>query len=498
MTKRILLFLLLFLNTFAFGQKVAGRLEGVENEIENLLKAYNAVGLSVAVVENNQIIYSKGFGYRDADKKLPVNENTIFPVGSITKSFTSSLIGIFEAQKLLSVTDKPSLHISKFQFYSDQMDNQITIGDLLSHRSGLGNADGSFVLFPASNRQELMKRVKYIKPAGKVNDSWIYSNFGYVILGAVTEAVANQTWEKSLETKLFKPLKMTSSSSNLNEMFSTNNFSYGYGIQDRKSVKVLYQQLKNENPVGGINSNVVDLANYMMMWLNKGVFEQNQILSENYIQQATSLKAIDNALPPDENDPSVFTFGYGYGWKVNSFKGHYKVHHGGNVSGFSSQMVQFPTDKLGIVVLTNQNDSLLPYVVADIFTNRMLKLPRTEWSKYSVKASEINKINKDIKTANADKKPTHNLKDYCGKYTNQGFGTFEIVQENNNLFAIFPEYRFQLEHQYHDIFVLKATKEMSQYFNPEFHLNFILDFEGNIISVKVNLRDEPVEFQKQP
>lgn len=498
MTKRIVLFLLLFLNTVALGQKVDGRLVGVENEIENLMKAYNAVGLSVAVVENNQIIYSKGFGYRDADKKLPVDENTIFPVGSITKSFTSSLIGILENQKLLSVTDKPSLHIPKFQFYSDQMDNQITISDLLSHRSGLGNADGSFVLFPASNRQGLMKKLKYIKPAGKVNDSWIYSNFGYVILGAVTESVSNQTWEKILETKLFKPLKMTSSSSSLDEMFSTNNYSSGYGIQDKKSVKVLYEQLKNDNPGGGINSNVVDLANYMMMWLNKGSFAQSQILSENYIQQATSLKAIDNSLPPDENDPSVYTFGYGYGWKVNSFKGHYKVHHGGNISGFSSQMVQFPTDKLGIVVLTNQNNSILPYVLADVFTNRMLKLPRTEWSKYPVKVSEINKTSNNIKAVNADKKPTHNIKDYCGKYTNQGFGTFEILEENNKLFAIFPEFRFQLEHQYHDIFVLKATKEMSQSFNPEFYLNFILDFEGNISSVKVNLREEPVEFEKQP
>ncbi|MBK7966114.1 MAG: DUF3471 domain-containing protein [Bacteroidetes bacterium] len=220
-------------------------------------------------------------------------------------------------------------------------------------------------------------------------------------------------------------------------------------------------------------------------------------MPKNYIQEATSIKAIDIGLPPEISDPNVYTFGYGYGWKVNSNNGHYKVHHGGNVSGFSSQLVMYPTDNLGIVVLTNQNSSILPYIITDIITNRMLKLKRTEWTKYPVKVSEINLVSQEIKSINTEKKPTHILTEYCGKFTNLGFGTFEIVNENNNLYAVFPDYKFRLEHQYYDIFVLKATKEIPQGMNPEFYLNFSLDNEGNISSVKVNLQDEPVEFMKQ-
>ena len=182
---------------------------------------------------------------------------------------------------------------------------------------------------------------------------------------------------------------------------------------------------------------------------------------------------------------------------MNSNKGHYKVHHGGNVSGFSSQLVMYPTDNLGIVVLTNQDNSLLPYVVTDMITNRMLKLQRTEWNKYPIKVSEINVVSKEIKDINTHKKPTHSLGEYCGKFSNFGFGTFEIVNENNNLYAIFPDFKFRLEHQYYDIFVLKATNEIPQIMNPEFHLNFSLDNEGNISSVKINLQDELVEFMKQ-
>ena len=112
MTKLKLIGLLLLIANFAFGQKKDNRLNGLDTEIENLVKKYNAVGLSVAVVENNQIVYTKGFGYRDLDNKLPVNENTVFPVGSITKSFTSSLTGILENENKLSVKEKPSLYLS--------------------------------------------------------------------------------------------------------------------------------------------------------------------------------------------------------------------------------------------------------------------------------------------------------------------------------------------------------------------------------------------------
>ena len=108
----------------------------------------------------------------------------------------------------------------------------------------------------------------------------------------------------------------------------------------------------------------------------------------------------------------------------------------------------YPTDSLGIVVLTNQNSSLLPYIVADVITNRMLKLQRTEWNKYPVKVTDIYPVSTEIKSINTEKKPTHSPADYCGKFSNPGFGTFEIVNKNNDLYAIFPDYKFRLEHQY--------------------------------------------------
>ncbi len=497
MTKLKLVISLLLTTHLTFGQKTDSRLNGLDTEIENLLKTYNAVGLSIAVVENSKTIYSKGFGFRDLENKLPVTANSIFPIGSITKSFTASLLGILENQNQLSLKDKPSLYIPKLQFYNDKMDNLITIEDLLSHKSGIGSVDGTYILFPADRRENIIPRLKYLKPNGAINDSWIYSNLGYVIAGAIIEKATNESWEKNIQDKIFKPLNMNSSNTSIKEMTKTKDYSFGYGISNNLSQKVLFAELNNDKPGGAINSTANDMANWMTTWLDNGTFQTKEILSKNYIQEATSLKAIDNGFPPETSNPNVYTFGYGYGWKVNSSNGHYKVHHGGNVSGFSSQLVMYPTDNLGIVVLTNQHNSILPYIVADIITNRMLKLQRTEWNKYPVKVSDIYIAGTEIKDLNKEKMPTHNLTDYCGKFSHLGFGTFEIINENNALYAVFPDYKFRLEHQYYDIFVLKPTKEIPQIMNPEFFLNFSIDNEGNISSVKINLQAEPVEFIKQ-
>jgi hypothetical protein len=320
---------------------------------------------------------------------------------------------------------------------------------------------------------------------------------GYILAGTIIEKTTNESWDKNIQDKIFIPLNMNSSSTSITEMKKANDYSFGYGLSNNQTQKVLFAELNNDKPGGAINSTTNDMANWMTTWLNNGTFQTKEILPKNYIQEATSMKAIDNGLPPEISDPNVYTFGYGYGWKVNSNKGHYKVHHGGNVSGFSSQLVMYPTDNLGIVVLTNQHNSILPYIVADIVTNRILKLQRTEWNKYPVKVSEINLVTKEVKGINTEKKPTHSLTDYCGKFSNLGFGTFEIVNENNNLYVVFPDFKFRLEHQYYDIFVLKAIKEIPQIMNPEFYLNFSIDNEGNISSVKINLQDEPVEFIKQ-
>ncbi|RYE26503.1 MAG: serine hydrolase [Sphingobacteriales bacterium] len=488
---------LLLLANLAFAQKNDIRLKGMDAEIDHILKAYNAVGMSVAVVENNKVIHMQGFGYRDAEHQLPVTPNTIFPIGSITKSFTASLLGMLEGQGQLSLKDKPSQYIPALKFYSNEMDNHIAIDNLLSHTTGIGNADGSYILFPAESRLALMPRLQYLQPDGTPKDRWIYSNMGYIIAGTIAEQVSKQSWEQNIEQKIFTPLGMSSSGTSIAAMSKSADYAFGYGMSNGKVEKVLFEEQENARPAGAITSTASDMVKRLNIWLNNGSIDGKTILPEAYVQEAISFKAIDNGHPPDASEPGVYLFGYGYGWRVNSYKGHYKVQHGGNVSGFSSQVVMYPTDKLGVVVLTNQTNSILPYVITDLVASRMLKLPRTEWNKYPVKVSDINVVSKEIKGIDTEKKPTHVLADYSGKYANPGYGTFEIVNEANALYAVFPKHKLRLEHQHYDVFVLKATEEIPQNMNPEFCMNFSVNDDGDVAGVSINLQQEPVKFLKQ-
>lgn len=494
MKNAILIFCLFLITILTYGQKNDNRLNGIDQEIEILLKSYKAVGLSVAIVKNNKIIYSKGFGYRNLAEKLPATANTVFPIGSATKAFTASLLGILESESKISLKEKPSFYIPKLQFYNGKMNDLIKIEDLLSHKSGLGNLDGTLILFPEKERMKTIKRLKYLKPNGIVNESWIYSNMGYTIAGTIVEQVTNKSWDNNIKTNIFSPLTMNNSYTTLKEMESTNNFSYGYGILNGKTEKVLYEDYYSYSPAGAIKSSSNDMGNWVLTWLNNGKFNEQQVLPENYVKNATT---IHNIRSQDDADSSAYLFGDGFGWRGQSFKGHYKINHGGNTSGFSSQVVIYPNDKLGIVVLTNQQNSLLPYIISDVITNRMLDLPKTELDKYPITVYDIYKIDNEIKEINDDKKPTHKLTDFCGKYFNKGYGTFQITQEESSLFIIFPTFKFRLVHLYYNIFVMKLVNEIPQVMNPEFVLNFSTDNNGNISATKINLQSEPVEFLKK-
>lgn len=169
------------------GQEPKENLKGLDEEINKILNDYKAVGVSVAIVKNDKIIYTKGYGYRDYENKLPVTPNTLFCIGSNTKAFTSSLIGMLENEKKLSLQDKPSRYISGLTFSTDRMNTLITIEDLLEHRSGLGSIDGTYIFFPAAKRIDLMKRLPFLKENGEPKNSWKYSNFGYLMLGTIAE-----------------------------------------------------------------------------------------------------------------------------------------------------------------------------------------------------------------------------------------------------------------------------------------------------------------------
>ncbi|MEP2058398.1 MAG: serine hydrolase [Maribacter litoralis] len=476
----------------SFGQLQISELNGVENEISLIMNQYKAVGLAVAIVKDNKVIYSKGFGYRDMENQLPANANTIFPIGSTTKAFTGSLLGILESKNQVFLKDKPAKYIPNFQFYNEKMDNLITIDDLLSHRSGIGNQGTSEVLFPEKNKLEVIQRLRYLKPEGEIKNSFEYSNMGYTLAGTIVEQITNKSWDKMIEENIFKPLGMKNSYTTLKHLKQSNNYSLPYGIFEEKIEKVKFEEFNSISPAGAIKSTVNDLANWMLTWLNNGMFNEKQVIPQNYISEATRLQNIKGGT----YEKDAFLFGDGFGWRLRSTYGHYRIDHGGNTFGFSSSLVMFPFEKLGIVVLTNQDNSLLPYMITDNITRRLFKL-NTSTEEYPVVVTDIFKPDPNEKGLNKNKLPTHDVNTFCGTYKANGFGEIKIVNEENNLYAILPTFKFQLEHLNYNSFFLKATQEFNEVFNPQFTIQFINNTKGDISQLKMYSQKEPVEFYKK-
>jgi len=440
---------LLLLSNIINGQTKLPELKGLDKDINKLIERYKAVGLSVAVVKDNKIVYSQGFGYRDLEKKLPVNTTTVFPIGSITKAFTGSLLGILEAENQVSLKDKPALYIPNFEFYNDRMNNLIAIEDLLSHKSGIGNQGTTERFFPSTNKLEVVQRLRYLKPEGEVKNSFEYSNMA--------------------------------------EMKKTKNYALPYGLHQEEIEQVSFEKFYSVSPAGAIKSNVLDMSNWILTWLNKGKFGAQQVIPSEYVARATRLQNIKQGTYEQDS----FLYGDGFGWRLRSSYGRYRIDHGGNTYGFSSNLILFPFEGIGVIVLTNQDNSLLPYMVADNITRRLFHLaPEPE---YPVVVTDIFKPS-SYNPFNTDKMPTHPLSSYTGTYKADGFGKIEVVVSDNRLVAILPTFKFQLEHVNYDTFYLKPTMDFKDVFNPQFTVQFTTDTEGKVAVLKMYSQKEPINF----
>ena len=499
----LLLIAITCLNVFIYSQSDK-RLKGVEKELNEILEITKSAGFAVAVVKGNEIIYSKGFGYRDYENKIPVDNNTLFAIGSSTKAFTSSILGQLRKEDKLSFDESPIKYVPDLKFFNDEMNNSIVIKDLMSHRTGLPRHDWSWYVFPTYDKDSLMRRIEFQEPFTGVRKQWYYNNFMFLTQGVIAERITGKSWEENMYERLLKPLKMTRSNLSIKELRKADNVALGYEIVDEKISNMDYYRIAGMSPAGSMNSSVNEMSNWLMTWLNKGKFEGNEIIPEAYINEAMSSQMVINGALPDDEFPDIHMATYGYGWMLSSYKGHYRVEHGGNIDGFSADVIFFPSDSIGIVVLANQNGSSVPSLVRNTIADRLINVERTDWIKrYEDRKAEQEDVEVEAEDAPTQKKqaPQHQPKDFTGFYENLGYGQFEIIVENDSLFAVLPLWKLYLEHKHFDIYnSYKVTDEGIDISDEGLAFNFQIDNEGEIYNLKLKIEPtlQPLEFIRKP
>jgi len=260
--KKIVITLIAIISiTSVFAQKDK-RLKGLEKELEAILETTKAPGFAVAIVEGKKIIYAKGFGYSDYENKVPSNANTLYAIGSSSKAFTSAILGQLREEDKVSFEESPIKYIPDLKFYTDEMNNNIIIKDLMSHRTGMPRHDYSWYLFPTNNKDSLLLRIKHQEPFIGLRKQWYYNNFMFLTQGVIAERITGKSWEENIKERFFKPLGMTRSNGSIDELKKSSNAAIGYELKkDSLISKMDYYHIAGISPAGSINSSVNEMSN---------------------------------------------------------------------------------------------------------------------------------------------------------------------------------------------------------------------------------------------
>ncbi|MFI5186205.1 MAG: serine hydrolase [Chitinophagales bacterium] len=504
-----LLFCVITITSFSQNQKstVNKNFAGLDTAFARVLKDWHTAGFAVAVVVKNKVVYAKGFGYRDYETKIPVTTNTLFAIGSCTKAFTASLIGMLNKDGKVDIDKPVRNYIPELKFYNDDMNDHITLRDMMCHRTGLPRHDISWYLFTTHSRDTLMQRIKYMEPSAGIREKWQYNNFMFMMQGALVEKLTGKSWEDNIREKIFLPLGMSNSDASLAEWTKSSDEAFGYDVKNDSIIKKQdHYDIAAMSPAGSINSSVNDMAKWVTLWINGGKLNGKELLPATYASDAITVQMATGGGLPDKAIPDVYFSGYGFGWFLYSYRGHYSAEHGGNIDGFSASTCFYPTDSIGIVVLTNQNGSPVPTVVRNIISDKVLGLKYFDWETFFKSRSDSEKVK--VKAAEVKKAPndtiiskvSHDTKDYEGVYTNPGYGSFDLSIKNDSFFVATTKMTLWLQHKNYDIFTAwpQDVKDGIDTTGFSLPVQFNTGLSGYIESAAINMEQsvKPILFTR--
>ena len=417
----------------------------IDDYAAQVLKTFAVPGLSVGIVKDGKLVFAKGYGIRKLGESATVDENTLFPIGSNTKAFTSALLASLVDAGKLSWDDPVYQRLPGFQMYDPYVSHEMSIRDLLTHRSGMGLGEGDLLFWPTTTytRDEIIYRLRFMKPASSFRSRFAYDNLMYIAAGQIIPAVTGATWESYLRTKVLDPLGMKSTTLSAAEFKASANHAYPHQRLDGVLRAIDFISLDNAAPAGAINSSVFEMANWLQLQLNRGAFPggAGRLFSE---AQSKEMWTAQTILPNREFPGSLAHLNssfaaYGLGWGLREYHGRQLVEHTGGVAGFVSRVMLVPEQNLGVVILTNAEsggafDALLYHVL-----DHYLGAPKTDWVA-AFKSAEDQRSAQNasfMKEQDAQResgaKPVLALEKYAGVYQDAWYGSATVHQENGGL-----------------------------------------------------------------
>jgi CubicO group peptidase (beta-lactamase class C family) len=482
---------------------ITKKLDGFDAYMAQVLKDWNTPGIGVGIVVNDKLVFAKGYGYRDYEKKLPFTPATLQQIASNSKLFTAVAAGMLVEDGKLT-WDKPVREsVPTIQFYNDQLNNNITLRDMLSHRTGVTRHDLIWFKSPFT-RKELFERLKYLEPQEPMRETFLYNNLMFSAVGEIIELKSGQRWEQFVREKILAPLDMKTSTYSIEEM--NQHADHGLPFREKRDSFELYkipyyEDTEGVAPAGAIISNIDELSHWLIALMNDGKYDGKQVLPAKVLRETLQPAiGLPNTLGEALGYWELLNPAYGMGRETASYRGHLLTFHGGDLPGFHSQVSFMPNDKIGVIVFVISDHSAPLYnTISYNVYERLLGMDQTPWSQRNLQRRLANKkASTEARTkAGADRvpntKPSHPLGSYVAEYENPAYGILRIGLTGDQLQFAFHAFQFPMTHFHYDRF---DTPDDEQY--GKFSVNFRTNPQGDVDNAVISLDEAEVVFTRKP
>ncbi len=480
-----------------FKQKKEIDVQKYDRITQKVFDQFQPTGMNVLILQNGEVIYQKALGYKNAHHTDFLDHNDIFNIASCSKAFTAAGIGKLVDDGLLQWDDKVIDYIPEFKLADEYITNHLTLRDILSHRTGLGTFYGDLLWYNTDyTNEEVIERMQYIPLINDFRSQFGYQNNMYMIAGEIIERVSGLSWEEYIQQSFLDPLNMSDTRTSSSEFNGTEEIAFPHA-QDSVIGIYYFQATK---AAASIWSSTRDLANWAEMWINDGIYRNQEILSHETVRMLTSPQTILSVSEERESFGMHFRT-YAMGWRVNEYNGYKIIEHSGGMPGFISEVALIPEKDMAIIILNNGFDvygyTALLYSMMDIAIDQYTN----DWVEYYLDRQEKAKLDekeeneKRLATKDTEILPTIAIENFAGLYRDKMYGDAEIKFENNELTCtLLPAkkvFTSKMKHWNKNSF--KVVFKDS--FLPYGILNFELNKSNKVSGFKIDLPSSDFHFK---
>jgi CubicO group peptidase (beta-lactamase class C family) len=472
----------------------------IREYIEAAGQDWRVPGIAVAVVQDDSLVMAEGFGVSHILTGERVDANTVFAIASNSKAFTATAIGLLVQEGKLSWDDPIINFLPDFQMYDPLATRKVTLRHMLAHKSGLGLWAGDLNWFNASvPREEIIRKIRYLKPVYDLGTGYAYSNLGFLTAGQVIPAVTDTSWDDFIVERFFKPLGMKRSNTSIRFLEDMDNVATPHLLHDGELLPYVYDNVDGAGPAAGINSTARDLGQWLRLQLAYGHWQGRQMVDSSIIfatRRPQNLLTFSRKSLKFHHASHLISFGLG--WIVKDYHGRLMVLHGGALTGMFSQVAFVPEEQLGVVVLTNREDHNLQNALAHYLIDQFMGVETTDWSARYLQSDRENRDRLQAQRVaieaarDRQSQPSKALAGYTGEYVANVNGPAFIKQEDDLLvitLALHPHIRGVITHWQYDTFKVKWNDKVWN----ENLIYFDLDDNGEVRQFRMQIRPDWVD-----